>query len=690
MPTRAHALAANESPTRPGAGEERQFRPEIQGLRALAVLLVVVYHVWLDRVSGGVDVFLFISAFLLTLSFTRRLAGGETPSLPTYWSSLFRRLLPLAVVTFLGTGLAVYALVPASRWQELQDQILASLFYYQNWLLAVTSVDYYAADHSTASPLQHFWSMSIQGQVFIAWPLILVGTALIARRFSWNLRAAQLCVFAIIFVLSLGFSIHQTSTNQLFAYFDTRARLWEFALGSLLALVLPWLSVPRGPRVLLGWLGLLGIVSLGMILQVEKSFPGYIALWPTLAASFVLIAGQTNSRLGADRILASPLLARMGSSSYALYLVHWPILVITLIVQNRETASLATGTAIIVSSILLSLLLTRFVETPLRKIRFRTKEATTGVLLIAALVAAAAVPTLIWKYTLEASIARAEARGISPENPGALSLTPQYGPLKNPSAEILPPIAVVAQDWVTLERSCQGPNMPAPRPGTDEQCTEQGPQNATRTVAVIGNSHARQLAAPVMEIGEEVGWKVVSINRGGCNYGVRNESRDNSCNTWNDLVRDYLHSETPDVVFMPSTQTRFDSDDEEAVIDLEQSVQELTNAGITVVGVRDNPRYKHSPVDCVYRTGAGSPECAPAVGEKLADENPGDILPDDPRYFSADLTSAYCPDGRCPAVIGRIFVYMDNNHISGLYGRSTAPLMKAELARLTGWPSLQD
>lgn len=690
MPTRADVLAADASSTRPGPSTERKFRPEIQGLRALAVLLVVVYHVWLDRVSGGVDVFLFISAFLLTLSFTKRLVNGESPSLLTHWRSLFRRLLPLAVVTFIGTGLAVYALVPASRWQELQDQIFASLFYYQNWLLAVNSVDYYAADHSTASPLQHFWSMSIQGQVFILWPIIIVGTALLARKLDWNIRAALLGVFAAIFVLSLSFSVHQTSTNQVFAYFDTRARLWEFALGSLLALVLPWLSIPRGVRVVLGWLGLLGIVSVGMLLQVEESFPGYIALWPTLAASFVLVAGQPNSRLGADRILTSRWLTRMGSSSYALYLVHWPILVITLIVQNRETASLATGTAIIASSILLSLFLTRFVETPLRDIKFRTKEATTGVLLIAMLVAAAAVPTLIWKYALETSIARAEARGISAENPGALSLAPRYGPLQNPSAEILPPLAVVAKDWVSLERPCQGPNMPTPRPGTDEQCTEQGPQNATKTIAVIGNSHARQLTAPVLEIGKESGWRVVSINRGGCNYGVRNELRDNSCNTWNELVRDYLLSETPDVVFMPSTQTRFDSDNEEVVIDLEESVQELTNAGITVVGVRDNPRYEFSPVDCVYRNGAESADCSDAVGEKLADENPGDILPDDPRYFSMDLSPVYCPDGQCPAVIGRIYVYMDNNHISGIYGRSTAPFMKAELARLTGWPSLRD
>src|SRR5919112_1046360 len=169
------------APGRPAdtAGSRRKptFRPEVQGLRALAVLMVVAYHVWLGRVSGGVDIFLLISAFLLTLSFVRKAEDGRPFGLVAHWLHLFKRLLPAAVVVILGVLAGTWLILPQSRWPQVLDQAWASLLYSQNWLLADTAVDYYAQDHVGASPLQHFWSLSIQGQVFILWPLVFAGTA---------------------------------------------------------------------------------------------------------------------------------------------------------------------------------------------------------------------------------------------------------------------------------------------------------------------------------------------------------------------------------------------------------------------------------------------------------------------------------------------------------------------------------
>ncbi|MEV8143918.1 acyltransferase [Specibacter sp. NPDC078709] len=146
--------------------------PEVQGLRAVAVLMVVTYHVWFGRISGGVDIFLLISSFLLTGQFTRKLESGRAPELFKYWSHLFKRLLPMIVLTLLATLIGVYLLLPQTVWISMFGQTWASLLYYQNWCLAAESVDYYATDHSAASPLQHLWSPSIQGQIFILWPLI--------------------------------------------------------------------------------------------------------------------------------------------------------------------------------------------------------------------------------------------------------------------------------------------------------------------------------------------------------------------------------------------------------------------------------------------------------------------------------------------------------------------------------------
>src|SRR4051794_31956334 len=140
----------------------RKFLPEVQGLRAVAVLMVVAYHVWFGRISGGVDIFLLVSSFIMTGQFVRKLESGRALELFGYWARLFKRLLPLIVVTLLATLAATWLFVPRFSWTSIIQQGWASLLYYQNWFLAAESVDYYATDHSLASPLQHFWSLSIQ------------------------------------------------------------------------------------------------------------------------------------------------------------------------------------------------------------------------------------------------------------------------------------------------------------------------------------------------------------------------------------------------------------------------------------------------------------------------------------------------------------------------------------------------
>jgi peptidoglycan/LPS O-acetylase OafA/YrhL len=147
----------------------------------------------------------------------------------------------------------------------------------KNWSLAASAVDYAAADHSAASPLQHYWSQSIQGQVFILWPLIFAAGALIAKKTATSYRLVLAYAFGAVFAFSLICSIYETSTNQALAYFDTRARLWEFALGSLLAIVLPMVKYSSATRVIMGWAGVAGMISCGVLLQVQQQFPGFVA-----------------------------------------------------------------------------------------------------------------------------------------------------------------------------------------------------------------------------------------------------------------------------------------------------------------------------------------------------------------------------------------------------------------------------
>jgi len=263
-------------------------RRDVEGLRALAVLLVVVYHVWLGRVSGGVDVFLLVSAFFLTGGLVRRLDAGERVDVRRHWVGTFHRLAPTASVVVVLTVLAGLLLLPAARWRGLLIDAIGSVTYTQNWVLGLRAVDYYAEDKGAASALQHMWSLSLQGQAFLLWPVLLVGLATLARRTGWfSVRSASAWGLAAMALVSFAWAVHSTGTRQAFAYFDGAARLWELALGALLALVVHRVRVPDVVAVLLGWLGVVGLLSAGLVLDVTGTFPGWAALWPLLSASGV-------------------------------------------------------------------------------------------------------------------------------------------------------------------------------------------------------------------------------------------------------------------------------------------------------------------------------------------------------------------------------------------------------------------
>src|SRR5690625_5062052 len=213
-----------------------RHRPEIEGLRAVAVVLVLVYHVWFGRVSGGVDVFLLLTGFLITGSLLRALERDGRISFSAYWSRLARRLVPAAVVVLAGILAATYLFLPPSRWSGVLEEVRAAALYHENWVLAQKAVDYLAREEAL-SPVQHFWSLSIQGQFYLLWPLLLALGALVAARLGTSVRRAALTAVTVVFAVSLAYSVWITGSDQPWAYFDTGARLWEPALGAVLALV---------------------------------------------------------------------------------------------------------------------------------------------------------------------------------------------------------------------------------------------------------------------------------------------------------------------------------------------------------------------------------------------------------------------------------------------------------------------
>lgn len=648
------------------------FRPEIQGLRAVAVFMVVFYHIFLGRVSGGVDIFLLISAFFMTLSFVRKLEGARPLQLGRYWLHTFKRLLPLAVITVLGTLVLTALFFPPTRYLEVLDQSISTVTYTQNWELAFTQVDYYAADRSTASPLQHFWSLSVQGQVFLLWPLIFGLTWLIVKRTRLKVVPVLAAAFSVVFVSSLVFSVITTASQQEFAYFDTRTRLWEFALGSLLALAIPYLNPPQWLRVVLGWVGLLSMILVGLVVDVQGAFPGWIALWPLLSAAAIMVAGQSNSPLGLDRLFASRTLVKLGDASYALYLVHWPLLITYLVVRDRTHAGPISGVVLILMSLGLAIAATKFIERPLKQWTWpeATKPRLAGAVTL--LVAIGLVPALVWHGAIDRQVQTA-AMGPTVDNPGAYVLQPGFQFTGNPQAPALPLAGQLDRQAPNRGPSCPDDwNIPEV---SRQQCTDATPgiENPDRTILLIGNSHTEHWLDALRPLAESNNWRVVTYIGPGCFITSDHDQAFEDCIPWLDGVDPVIDAVDPDLMVTTSTFTNSHVEyDREGFVD---RMQRYTDEGRRILGIRDIPRFDEPLIDCAMGSrDPADPACSgihsmvgtPDPMQEMADENP--------LFSQIDLLDQVCPGGTCPASIGNVYVQRDGGHLSIPFAKSLAPV----------------
>ncbi|MDO4917811.1 MAG: acyltransferase family protein [Rothia sp. (in: high G+C Gram-positive bacteria)] len=663
---------SHHQPAAPSAGLNR-FRPEIQGLRAFAVTLVAIYHFWFGKVSGGVDIFLLISAFLMTLSFTRKIESGQRVfivALVKYWVHTFKRILPLATLTVLGVLWGTRMFLPAPRWPGIMDEAQSVILYRENWWSIKNMVDYYAADSSAASPLRHFWSLSVQGQIFILWPLLFALCWVLFKIFRRAPRLILGTVFGAVFIASLTYSIHVTHAEQATAYFNTWARLWEFALGSLLAIFLPMIRVPQRLKIVLGWLGLVAILTCGLVLDVQGQFPGYIALWPTLAAAAVILSGGSGSSWGVDHFLSRKPFLWLGKYSYGLYLIHWPLLVFYLYNQNREKAGFLAGIVLFVLSVALSWIITNLVERPLRAWKWLDRRIVPSLAVIACCMIAVNGVIDNWQERLVIQNATLKAQP-KVDNPGAQSLLPGFTYRGSADAGILPLSAERFDDRPIYGHSCPQ-NVLDTYHFASWNCNQLVVNsNPTKRVIAVGNSHMDQWGDNLIALAKQENWDLQFVQFNDC-YFLQPDAATNTdaCKSWISSATNYIDQAKPDEVITVGTTSVLENSGESVPTGFESFAEHLSEEKIGLIALRDNPRFEETHADCETRTRS----LCSFDSELARSENPLKQYSDISNLALVDMTDIICPDGKCPSAIGNVYTYRDNSHITRTYEMSASSI----------------
>ncbi|MEU5757840.1 acyltransferase family protein [Nocardia sp. NPDC047648] len=672
------------------------YRHDLDGLRGVAIALVVAFHIWFGRVSGGVDVFLVLSGFFFTGSLVRGAESTGTVRVLHTAGRLARRLLP-ALVTLLAAVVAATVLLrPFTQWGEMAAQTLASLLYYQNWYLALSWSDYLAADPSV-SPLQHLWSMAVQMQFYLLAILVVASAAALCLRFArpGALRPMLAVLLVAGTVASFVYAAHGTAVQQGWNYYDSFARAWELSAGGLLAIVAPWLKPPRPVRVAAAVLGAVMVLACGWLIDGADRFPGPAALVPVGATLALILAGgglTAAEQPLPNRLLGAAAAVRLGELSYALYLWHWPILIFVLARTGAATAGLGVGLGVIGASLVLAYLTNRFVEEPLRMRSGRSARETpvrprhTG-RLVAALGIAVLAVSLGEQVATRANPPRAVTALEPVHYPGAEALV---GGASTPEAPMRPTMYEAPADAAYPSRD----GCIADWDTRDVITCTYGDAHAERTLAVVGSSHAEHWVPALDLLAREHAFRVEVYLKMGCPLTVAAEpmykgEANPDCRDWSVEVIDRLAVERPEWVFTTATRPR-DGDGDETPGDYLDVWARLADRGLNVLAIRDTPwlrrdGVRYRAIDCLAQQGdrisCGMPRAA-----ALNAVNPAlEFAASFPNVFPVDLSDALCERDVCAVAEGNILIYHDEHHLTASYSRSLAPELGRRLSPILGW-----
>ncbi|MBV1855036.1 acyltransferase family protein [Catellatospora tritici] len=675
------------------------FRPDVEGLRALAVTVVVLFHAGLGVLSGGyvgVDVFFVISGFLITGHLLKEVRQTGTISISGFYARRALRLLPAATFVTAVTVLVSWLWLPPVRFAQIAGDALATTFYGMNYRLAVQGTDYLGSAQ-TPSPLQHFWSLAVEEQFYVVWPLLLVAAVLLTRRRPHLRPRVVLAVFALIAAVSFGLSVWQTSVSAPWAYFGMQTRAWELAAGGLVAATVHrWERLPVRPAVALRWLGIAGILFAALTFTEATAFPGYAAALPVLATVLVLGAGCAHPW---STVLSLAPVQLTGRLSYGWYLWHWPVLVVAPYVFG----DLPTGKLIVLAglSYLLAAATLRRIEDPLRSAPRLRRRPWHGIVLgvgLSSVLAAAAVaaPVLVPPRStgvgqgLDMSAALRDATGAERQLINAVAAGADS---RNVPANLTPTVDKAEVDVPQLYRD-----------GCDPAFTESdvrkpcmyGDTDAAVTMVLFGDSHAGHWFPPLEQIAKDRGWRLAVVTKSACSaastliYMPNMKRNYTECVQWRDAAVEYIRSLRPALVVMSSN-----GNGDAVDIGADQAVG-WANAWRKTFSRLAQPGTRQVLISDTAWPAGDAPECVSAhLSNVDACHRPTQAAIGDGRRRALVAEAAVldgvtvidplpwlCTQARCPVIVGNTLVYKDNSHLTATYAKLLTPVLAPHLPTL--------
>ena len=708
---------------------EGGFRPDIEGLRAVAVLAVVAFHAGVPGLPGGfvgVDVFFVISGFLITGMLWREVERTGTVRLARFYGARARRLLPAGVLVIAGTAAAVAWLLPPLQARSVLVDGVASALYVANYRFAVQGTDYLAAD-TPPSPFQHYWSLGVEEQFYLLWPALLIAAAWLAvrRRRGTGPRTVWAPALALGVVAAASFAVSVRWTVDLppWAFFSLPSRAWQLAAGGLVALgVRWWRRLPRPVAAPAGWAGL-ALIGLACVrLDDGTAYPGVAALLPVLGAALVVAAGSAQPRGGVASVLALAPVQWIGRISYSWYLWHWPVLLLAPAVVGHALGLGGRLAAAALSGVLAAITLVA-VENPIRFGRLRRAPGRsllvggglTAVGVCASLVALAAVPPPVGHGAKArtpqlgaAPSSSTPAAGSSSSAPATPSESPQEAAVRRLVAQVQAAVAASA-GVQAVPANLTPPLSEAPVDKPDvfvngcvrswryvgqPKCVSGDTGSATRVV-LVGDSHAAMWTPPMQQIAARRHWRLETMAKVLCpmldlpTYSPYLGRDYTECTTWRGQILGRLRAERPTVIVLDMAR-RYTPDYGFAVYGrawldgLTRMVTALRSTGARVLVMGPIPDPRSVVPTCLSEHLDAAVACAP---ERAAAVNEAGVAAEARATAAAggmyaELTELFCTATRCPDIVGDTLVYRDDNHLTIDYARWLAPVVDAELSRL--------